>query len=128
MYKNGWDDLLYNNSVDLTVTGHFHVYSRTCPVYKRACMSPKPDGRLGGPVHITTGWGGPQSYSSMASPMYAYMAVTNGASTPNGFLRVNVSRTSLDVVALAVSVCSLVMLHAVVLEREGCGCVRPGVL
>ena len=102
MYQNGWDDLIYNNSVDLAVTGHFHVYSRTCPVYQRNCITTnKPDGRLGGPIHVTTGWGGPQSYSSLSPG--PYMAVTNNASTPNGFLRVTVSRGALVVEALAVS-------------------------
>lgn len=81
--------------------GHFHVYSRTCPVHNRTCIpAAKPDGRLGGPVHVTTGWGGPQSFSSLAAQ--PYIVATNNATFSNGFLRVNVSRTSLDVDALAV--------------------------
>ena len=103
MYQNGWDDLIYNASVDLTITGHFHVYSRTCPVHQRTCIpGTRPDGRLGGPIHVTTGWGGPQSFGNLAAPPWPYIAATNNASSPNGFLRVAVSRTQLAVEALAV--------------------------
>ncbi len=104
MYKNGWDDLIYNNSVDLTISGHFHVYSRSCPAHQRTCINGSlADGRLGGPVHVTTGWGGPQSFSGLAVPAAPYIAATNNATFANGFLRVTVSRTALFVEALAVS-------------------------
>ena len=104
MYQNGWDDLIYSNNVDLTVAGHFHVYSRTCPVVNQTCIpTNKPNGKLGGPIHVTTGWGGPQSYSSLPANRSSYIAATNNMSTPNGFLRVTVSPASLFVEALSVS-------------------------
>jgi hypothetical protein len=104
LYQNGWDDLVYNNEVDLAIQGHFHVYSRTCPVHQRTCIAAnKTDGRLGGPIHITTGWGGPQSFGNLASPPAPYIAATNAGGSANGFLRVTVSRSALRVEALAVS-------------------------
>ena len=80
-----------------------HADSRTCPVANRTCQSDRADGRRGGPVHITTGWGGPQSYSNLASPQWPYIAVANNATYTNGFVRMTVSRTALVVEALAVS-------------------------
>ena len=88
--------------------GHYHVYHRTCPVWKRTCQPNKADGRLGGPIHINTGWGGPISLTTaaglgFASPLAPYIAATNTWNMTNGFLRVSVTRAALKVEAVGVS-------------------------
>ena len=93
--------------MDLIINGHYHVYHRTCPVWKRTCQAPKPDGRLGGPIHINTGWGGPISLTTaaslgFASPPWPYIAATNNWTATNGFTKVTASRKALKIEAIGV--------------------------
>ncbi len=45
------EELLYHNKVDLVVTGHHHLYERSCPVYRQLC-------REGAPMHVVIGGAG----------------------------------------------------------------------
>ena len=42
-------------SVDMTWSGHVHLYHRTCPVYKNKCVGYHPDGTAKAPVHMIVG-------------------------------------------------------------------------
>ena len=45
------EDLLHQNSVDMTLCAHYHSYERTCPVYREQCDKK-------GTVHIVAGGAG----------------------------------------------------------------------
>ena len=45
------EELLYYNKVDLVITGHNHLYERSCPVYRQLC-------RDGAPTYVLIGGGG----------------------------------------------------------------------
>ena len=45
------EDLLHVNKVDLVITGHHHLYERSCSVYRQLCME-------GGTTHIVIGGAG----------------------------------------------------------------------
>jgi len=46
-----FEDLLYENHVDIALWGHYHSYERTCAVYNQTCIAD-------GIVHIITGAAG----------------------------------------------------------------------
>jgi hypothetical protein len=50
------DGLLFNNSVDVLVAGHYHSYQRTAPVYNNITRGD--ESNLGATVHITVGTAG----------------------------------------------------------------------
>ena len=45
------EELLYHNKVDLVITGHHHLYERSCPVYRQLCLD-------GAPTHVVVGGAG----------------------------------------------------------------------
>ena len=49
--QRAMEDMFYEHQVDLAVLGHYHVYERTCSVYKNKCDSK-------GTVHIVVGSAG----------------------------------------------------------------------
>ena len=57
----GWDDLFFNNKVTMVLSGHVHLYSRSCPLHQKQCVG---QGNLDGsfypeaPIYVVTGWGG----------------------------------------------------------------------
>lgn len=52
-FKAEFDDLLYENQVNLFLCGHQHSYERSCPVYNRTCQE-----NFNGTVHIIVGSAG----------------------------------------------------------------------
>ena len=81
----------------MRLAGHFHVYHRTCPVYQRNCIGQStPDGSepVRAPIHINTGWGGPNSHADFASPLAPYIAKTC-SSGMWGFIAITANRTHL---------------------------------
>ena len=56
-FQQNLEDVLYDNAVDLVVTGHVHAYERSFPTYKgqvspsrcRRARSPSKDSRPGDP-------------------------------------------------------------------------------
>ena len=45
------EDLLHSNKVDLVITGHHHLYERSCPVYRQLCTA-------GATMYVLVGVGG----------------------------------------------------------------------
>jgi hypothetical protein len=50
------EDLLFENSVDFVLAGHYHAYQATQPVYRNETRGSNAD--MGAPVHITVGTAG----------------------------------------------------------------------
>jgi hypothetical protein len=44
--------------VDMTWSGHVHVYERTCPILYHTCLGYNPEGIPNAPVHMAIGNGG----------------------------------------------------------------------
>ena len=44
--------------VDMTWSGHVHLYERTCPILFHECLGYSPDGIPNAPVHMSIGNGG----------------------------------------------------------------------
>ena len=77
-----FEDLLYNNKVDLALWAHYHSYERTCKVYKGNCTDD-------GITHIVVGSAGkekdvdewmPKAWSVFHIADYGYgrISVVNG--------------------------------------------------
>jgi len=59
------EDLFYRYKVDLVLTGHYHNYERTCPVYKEKCTP-------GAPTHVLVGTAGIELERDFMDPKPAW--------------------------------------------------------
>lgn len=88
----------------MVLSGHVHVYARTCPVTNNNCIgSSNLDGSFvpQAPVYAITGFGGPVSYGDIVPK--PWFPVTNSQSSPNGFMRFTVNRKRMLVETFPVS-------------------------
>ena len=79
--------------VDLTLSGHVHLYSRTCPVLKKLCQKPRPDGSARAPVHLVIGNGGQWLTYFVHPTMSPYLPAV---AIEHGYLVYTVNRTTLS--------------------------------
>ena len=75
LMKQGCEDVLYNNKVDVVLVGHFHTYERTKPVYNYTVTE-------GAPVYLLQGSSGNREgndgdYDDMELPDWAASAHNN---------------------------------------------------
>lgn len=78
--------------VDLTLSGHVHLYERTCPVFRKTCVPDAEDGSAGAPVHVVIGNGG-QWLSYLVQPEAP--AYTDVVAIEHGFMQLTANGTSL---------------------------------
>ena len=78
--------------VDLTLSGHVHLYSRTCSVFKKVCLERKQDGSERGPVHAIIGNGGQWLTYFVSPEIRPYIMRVEVA---HGYLVYTVNRTDL---------------------------------
>ncbi|KAK9800257.1 hypothetical protein WJX73_008466 [Symbiochloris irregularis] len=89
--RSAMEDLFFTYQVDLTLSGHVHLYERTCPVFRKTCVPDAADGSAGAPVHAVIGNGGqwlsylvqpePPAYTDVVAIEHGYMQLTaNGTS------------------------------------------------
>ncbi|CAK0786070.1 hypothetical protein CVIRNUC_009283 [Coccomyxa viridis] len=56
--RNTWESIFFQYEVDMTWSGHVHLYERTCPILFHECLGYSPDGIPNAPVHMSIGNGG----------------------------------------------------------------------
>jgi len=62
-----FEALLFNNQVDLVLTGHVHNAQVTCPIYQNACVSASQPGGYDAPIHAVIGNAG-QTLTPLVTP------------------------------------------------------------
>jgi len=87
--------------VDLVLTGHYHQYERTCPVFNETCY---PSGQA--PVHAIVGtagieklqgWGpNPPAWSISRTTIYGYAQIDAHNSTALHFWLINTENDTID--------------------------------
>ena len=56
--REALEQVFFTYQVDMTWSGHVHVYERTCPIYQKTCLGYAADGTANAPVHTCFGNGG----------------------------------------------------------------------
>lgn len=93
----GWDKLFFDMKVDTVLTGHNHVFSRTCPILNNTCVPDNANGTHAAPINICTGWGGPtDADETPVTPdnrsVFPYIVSTTGRVPAFGFLKLVATR------------------------------------
>ncbi|CAL5228563.1 g11720 [Coccomyxa viridis] len=56
--RNAWETIFFQYEVDMTWSGHVHLYERTCPILYHTCLGYDANGIPNAPVHMAIGNGG----------------------------------------------------------------------
>jgi len=84
------EPLMYQNQVDLVLTGHVHNAMVSCAVYQESCVTPSNPGGYDAPVYVVTGNGGaPLTQLGSEGSWIEYQASEYGYST------ISVNKTAL---------------------------------
>lgn len=77
--------------------GHTHWYTRSCPVYKRQCISAAADGSQRAPVHLNIGNAGASFSWDVIDPALLTQDIYAAFAMQHGYMRVNATRTTLHI-------------------------------
>ncbi|CAL8471017.1 g10559 [Coccomyxa elongata] len=97
--RDAYEQIFYQYEVDLTLSGHVHLYARTCPVLRKGCLGyNKTTGAPNAPIHLSIGNGGYAMtwFVNHDTPSYFDEHILE-----HGYIRAEVDATSLHITAIA---------------------------
>ena len=104
--------------------GHTHWYTRSCPVYKRQRIPAAADGSQRAPVHINIGNAGASFSWDVMDPALLTQDIYAAFAMQHGYMRVNATRTSLQIQVCPEFLCCTYVLHlhlgATIATHPGC--------
>jgi hypothetical protein len=98
--QDAFDDLFVQYGVDMTLFGHTHWYSRSCPLYKRNCVEPDANGTNLAPVHVNIGNAGASFSWDVIDPALLAQSAYVAMAVQHGYTRIHASRTTLTLQAV----------------------------